>query len=1100
MMTSNINLRRRGWMAVKWGLLIAFLCLLIVPIQGALASSDQVVNPPPTAITDFADKVGASNARLKGFVNANNDDTTVEFEYGTDISYGNTVTADQSPVSGGILTDVWATISGLTGNTTYYYRVVATNDNGRTEGADMTFTTYASEVRITASDPSALEGSDDGEFTVSLTDSNGTPVTATQDILVDYVTGGTASHGFDYSISGDLWITSGIQSVTVPVNASSFNDALLEGDETVEMSLTGIASGDAGVAPSPGDTATVTIADDEANNLEVRITASNPNALEGGYNGDFKISLTDNSGTPVNAPQDITVNYNVSGTASPGSDYETLALTGSETINSGNSEAYLFVAADSRDDSNVEGNETVIVTLTSAEHGINIAASPDDSATVTIDDDDDDFVITVKTDNPGSSLNTQFTIPTSWMGYNYNVDCDDANPGTNTARAQTWDYTCNYASADTYTIRISDNSGVGTGFHRIYFNGGGDSDKLQSVDQWGSAQWSSMNGAFFGCANLVLNASDLPDLSNVTDMGEMFRDASSFNGNIGNWDTSNVTNMGDMFSGATAFNQNIGAWNTSNLTHMEQMFYGASAFNQDIGSWNVSNVTNMEGMFRDAAAFNQDIGSWIVSGVTNMRYMFSGATAFNQDIGDWIVSSVTDMYYMFDEASAFNQDIGRWNVSRVTNMYAMFNKATVFNQDIGGWDVSNVSNIGYMFGNVNGNASAFNQDIGDWDVSNITNMSGVFYFARSFNQDIGDWDVSNVTYMDAMFKAATAFNQDIGGWDVSNVTRMVSMFSSAPAFNQDIGGWDVSNVENMAYMFMFAEAFNQDIGDWEVSKVTSMVYMFRSARAFNQDIGGWDVSNVTSMQSMFGKNSIYGGKIAFNQDIGSWVTSKVTNMEAMFQNAAAFNQDIGGWDVSKVTDMANMFNGATLSTSNYDALLIGWNAQNLVSGRNVDAGSSTYCAGEAARAHMIDLVANGGDQWTITDGGKSCVPEIYLQRPAGSANVIADGGSDDQGGKKVGQQVTLTYTVENGGGAALTVSAITSASPSNLTVDSITPGATLPFTVASGGGKQIFTVQYTPTAVALSALSWISAVMTLMLPKPITISPSPASGTTQRPR
>ena len=1082
MTTSNIDVRRRGWIGIKWGLLIAFLCILVIPIRGTLASSNQAVNPPPTpptAITDPAENIGASNAKLKGLVNPNNFDTMVYFEFGTDINYGNTIPADQSPVSGGILTDVSTTISGLTGNTTYHYRVVATNANGTTEGDDMTFTTYASEVRITASDPSALEGSDNGEFSVTLTDSNGTPVTATQDISMDYVINGTASHGFDYSISGDLKITSGNQSVTVPDNASSYDDALLEGSETVEMTIIGILSGNAGVAPSPDNTATVTIADDEANNLEVRITASDPNALEGSDNGEFTITLTDSSGTPVNAPQDIIVNYSVGGTASPGSDYTT--LTGSEIIYNGHSESFLFIAADSKDDSNVEGNETVIVTLTSAEYDINIAASPDETASVTIDDDDDDFVITVKTDNPGSSSSTQFRIPTDWMGYNYNVDCDDANSGTNTASAQTWDYTCNYASAGTYTIRISDNSGVGTGFHRIYFGSplGGDKEKLLSVDQWGSAQWSSMNGAFLGCANLIFNASDVPDLSNVTDMGEMFSDASSFNGNIGNWDTSTVTNMRAMFSGATAFNQNIGAWDTSNVTNMdamfsgattfnqdigawdtsnvtnmEQMFYGASAFNQDIGAWVVSSVTNMEGMFRDAAAFNQDIGSWNVSGVTNMRYMFSGATVFNRDIGDWIVSGVTAMDYMFDEASAFNQDIGRWNVSSVTNMGAMFNEASVFNQDIGNWDVSSVSNIRYMFGN----ATAFNQDIGGWDVSNVTIMEGMFYFARAFNQDIGGWDVSKVTTMSAIFKAASAFNQDIGGWDVSNVTSMVSMFDSATAFNRNIGDWDVSSVERMDYMFLFSN-FNQDIGDWDVTNVTSMAYMFSYATTFNQDISRWDVSNVENMQRMFARNS---GTSAFNQDIGGWDTSKVTTMEGMFQNAASFNQDIGDWDVSKVTDMSNMFNGAKLSTSNYDALLNDWDAQNLVSGRIFHAGNSTYCNGEAARASMTDP---GGDNWTITDAGKSCLPEIYLQRPAGSANAIADGGTDDQGGKKVGQQVTLIYTVENGGGATLTVSAITSASPSNVTVGAITPGASLPFTVAASGGTQTFTVQYTPTAV-----------------------------------
>ena len=57
----------------------------------------------------------------------------------------------------------------------------------------------------------------------------------------------------------------------------------------------------------------------------------------------------------------------------------------------------------------------------------------------------DDLVITVKTDNAGSSSDTQFTIPTNGGGYNYNVDCDD--DGTDEATGQTGAYTCSYGAA-----------------------------------------------------------------------------------------------------------------------------------------------------------------------------------------------------------------------------------------------------------------------------------------------------------------------------------------------------------------------------------------------------------------------------------------------------------------------------------------------------------------------------------------------------------------------------------------------------------------------------------------------------------------------------
>jgi len=321
--------------------------------------------------------------------------------------------------------------------------------------------------------------------------------------------------------------------------------------------------------------------------------------------------------------------------------------------------------------------------------------------------------------------------------------------------------------------------------------------------------------------------------SKVTTMSYLlFNGASSFNQDIGDWDTAAVTDMGGMFDGATVFNKNIGSWNTSAVTRMDNMFNGASSFNQDIGDWDTAAVTNMSAMFYMATTFDQNIGSWNTGAVINMSQLFSGATAFNGDIGKLNTSAVTRMDNMFNGASSFNQDIGDWDTAAVTRMDIMFNGASSFNQDIGDWDTAAVTDMSAMFRV----APAFNGDIGNWDTAAVTDMSAMFYMATTFNQDISSWNTAAVTDMTGMFQIANAFNQDIGSWNTSAVTNMNVMFAATPTWSYNAGS---------------LMTFNQDIGSWDTAAVTSMHKMFKDLDVFNQDLSGWCVTNITTESSDF---------------------------------------------------------------------------------------------------------------------------------------------------------------------------------------------------------------------------------------------------------
>lgn len=390
------------------------------------------------------------------------------------------------------------------------------------------------------------------------------------------------------------------------------------------------------------------------------------------------------------------------------------------------------------------------------------------------------FSTTWKTDNSGSSNSDQisFHLGTgndgeSCLGTLYWEELgNQSNNGSTTLDSPCNPETITFPSAGMYRVDISGD------FPTFNISLAGDEQKILTVEQWGDNEWATLEAAFYLASNLTVPAVDAPDLSQATDLRQMFY-------------------------GATSFNQSIDHWDVSTITSINGMFYNAAIFNQPLNIWDVSNVTDMSGTFGNAQSFNQPLNSWDVSSVTVMsngnkaRAIFGGATAFNQPLDNWDVSNVTDFSYLFQNATAFNQPLGTWNVSNATTMAFIFNAA-----------------------------EAFNQPLNTWSVSNVTTMESMFSGARVFNQSIGSWDVSNVTTMESMFAGAFDFNQSLDSWDVSSLTTTKYMFYFSPDFNQSLNNWNTAALQTTEYMFYFATDFNQSLYNWDVTNVENMDGMF----------------------------------------------------------------------------------------------------------------------------------------------------------------------------------------------------------------------------------------------------------------------------------
>ncbi|EAR10200.1 BspA family leucine-rich repeat surface protein [Reinekea blandensis] len=253
------------------------------------------------------------------------------------------------------------------------------------------------------------------------------------------------------------------------------------------------------------------------------------------------------------------------------------------------------------------------------------------------------YITTWKTDNSGSSDDNQISLKVNNSnGYNFSVDWGDGSTDENLSET----ITHTYSTAGTYTVSI-------TGDYPLPLTD--DPKKLLTIEQWGQRSWQSMTYAYANTEDLVILATDAPDLSRVHSLKGTFSRANNFNSDISTWDVSNVGNFEEMFLAARAFNQPIGQWEVSNASNMRKMFENADAFNQDIGNWDVSNVTSMRTMFNGANTFNQDIGDWDVSNVRDMNAVFKG-TLFNQDISRWNLKNATNATQFFDNNSAFSTE------------------------------------------------------------------------------------------------------------------------------------------------------------------------------------------------------------------------------------------------------------------------------------------------------------------------------------------------------------------------------------------------------------------------------------------------------------
>lgn len=251
------------------------------------------------------------------------------------------------------------------------------------------------------------------------------------------------------------------------------------------------------------------------------------------------------------------------------------------------------------------------------------------------------FRFTVVTTVPDET----FGLPLELTGnYDFNANWGDGSDSDITV----WNHADTihkYATPGTHEISIT---GTITGWR---FNNGGNCALFYELKSWGPLRLRNSSGYFYGCVNMTVTATDVLDLTGMTNASGFFRECDSIITipSINSWDWSNIVNITSGFYSMAVFNQDLSGLATAPFENISYAFTNSLNFDQDLSSWGVSSLVNANSFLLNVtlsvANYNALILSWspqVPSGVYNFhggnsKYTGGGAVEAARDA--WIAKS-----------------------------------------------------------------------------------------------------------------------------------------------------------------------------------------------------------------------------------------------------------------------------------------------------------------------------------------------------------------------------------------------------------------------------------------------------------------------------
>ena len=220
--------------------------------------------------------------------------------------------------------------------------------------------------------------------------------------------------------------------------------------------------------------------------------------------------------------------------------------------------------------------------------------------------------------------------------------------------------------------------------------------------------------------NYLYHPETKPELSKI--IRKLLKDNQT---NLNVIDVSKITNMSDLFSQINTdkkiANIDISEWDVSNVTNMENMFFDCRKFNCDLSNWNVSKVENMDSMFANCENFTGNgLENWDISNVENIAAMFYNCKKFDCDLSNWNFNKVKQTRYTFCRCENFDCDVSNWKFDKVFFANGMFYGCKKFKGvGLDKWDANDFTNMSFMFYD----CKSLNVDLENWDIKPSTNLA-----------------------------------------------------------------------------------------------------------------------------------------------------------------------------------------------------------------------------------------------------------------------------------------------------------------------------------------------------------------------------------------